>query len=68
MLVLGRKEGEVIQIGENIVITVTEIRENSVRIGIQAPREIAVRRQPKAKTVKRSAKSSPEASQLPAAE
>ncbi len=44
MLLLSRKKGEEILIGENIVITVTEIRGDRVRIGIKAPQEIPVHR------------------------
>ena len=42
MLVLGRKSMERILIGNDIVVTVLEIRGNRTRIGIEAPREIHV--------------------------
>jgi carbon storage regulator len=42
MLVLCRKSTERIQIGDNVVVTVLEIRGNRVRIGIDAPDEVAV--------------------------
>lgn len=44
MLVLSRKEGESVQVGVDIVITVIKIWPNKVRIGIQAPREVPIRR------------------------
>jgi carbon storage regulator len=44
MLVLSRRVGDSVVIGEDIVITVLEIRGDVVRIGIDAPREVAVRR------------------------
>ena len=44
MLVLTRKSMQCIEIGEWIVVTVLEIRGNKVRIGIEAPQEIRVRR------------------------
>jgi carbon storage regulator len=44
MLVLSRKPTERIQIGERIVITVLDIGRNRVRIGIDAPRDVPVRR------------------------
>ncbi len=44
MLVLTRKEDESIMIGDNIEIKVLEIRENQVKIGIEAPRSIPVHR------------------------
>lgn len=45
MLVLCRKLGEKIHIGENIVVTVCEIDGNRVRLGVDAPRDIAIYRQ-----------------------
>jgi carbon storage regulator CsrA len=44
MLVLSRKSTESIHIGDNVVITVLEIRGNKVSIGIEAPRDIHVLR------------------------
>ena len=45
MLVLSRQRDESIIIGDNIVITVVEIRGDKVRLGIEAPTEIPVHRQ-----------------------
>ena len=45
MLVLSRQRDESIIIGDNIVITVVDIRGDKVRLGIQAPTEIPVYRQ-----------------------
>jgi carbon storage regulator len=45
MLVLSRKEGERLVIGEGIVITVVRIDGKRVRIGVQAPAEIGIRRE-----------------------
>jgi carbon storage regulator len=45
MLVLSRKKGQSIIIGDNIEITVVEIQGDTVRIGVNAPREVAIHRQ-----------------------
>ncbi|SHJ80450.1 carbon storage regulator, CsrA [Malonomonas rubra DSM 5091] len=45
MLVLTRKAGEGIIIGDDIKITVVELKGGGVRIGIDAPREMKVHRQ-----------------------
>jgi carbon storage regulator len=45
MLVLSRKVGERILIGENISVTVVRINGNAVRIGVQAPSDLTVIRQ-----------------------
>lgn len=42
MLVLSRKECEVIRIGDNIEITVVRIGQNTVRLGIDAPPEMNI--------------------------
>ena len=44
MLVLSRKRGESIMIGDDVEITVLDIRGNKVRLGIAAPAEIPVHR------------------------
>ena len=45
MLVLSRKEGERIRIGDKITVTVLEVRGDKVRIGIEAPENVSVHRQ-----------------------
>lgn len=44
MLVLSRKVGEKIYIGENITITVVDASRGKIRLGIEAPRDVAVYR------------------------
>jgi carbon storage regulator CsrA len=45
MLVLMRRPGESIHIGPNIVVTLVALERNRARIGIQAPRDVAVDRE-----------------------
>jgi carbon storage regulator len=45
MLVLSRRSGEEIVIGDGIRITVVSVKGNQVRIGVTAPRSVAVDRQ-----------------------
>lgn len=45
MLVLSRRRGERIRIGDNITVMVVEIRGGKVRVGIEAPEDIEVLRQ-----------------------
>lgn len=42
MLVLSRKEGEQLLIGDNIVLTINRISGNRVAIGIDAPRDVRI--------------------------
>ena len=57
MLVLSRKRDESIIIGDNIVITVVDIRGDKVRLGIQAPKGITVHRQEVYDAIQRDKKS-----------
>ncbi len=44
MLVLSRKLGERIMIGDNIVLTVVDIDRGKIRLGIEAPRDVPIMR------------------------
>lgn len=45
MLVLSRKEDEIIRIGEDISIVIVDIQGDKVRLGIEAPQDVPVHRQ-----------------------
>jgi carbon storage regulator len=45
MLVLTRRAGESVMIGNDVIITVLEARGDVIRLGIQAPREVQVHRE-----------------------
>ena len=44
MLILARRDGEVLKIGDDIDVTVLAVTGNQVRVGISAPRDVAVHR------------------------
>jgi carbon storage regulator len=44
MLVLSRKPGESIVVGNDVTVTILEVRGDLVRVGIDAPRSVAVHR------------------------
>ncbi|MGB2421643.1 MAG: carbon storage regulator CsrA, partial [Porticoccaceae bacterium] len=44
MLILTRRVGESLVIGENITITVLGVKGNQTRLGVNAPREVSVHR------------------------
>ncbi|HEY5774680.1 MAG TPA: carbon storage regulator CsrA [Xanthomonadales bacterium] len=45
MLILTRRTGEKLVIGENVTVTVLGIKGNQIRIGIEAPRDVSVNRE-----------------------
>ena len=55
MLVLSRHRDESIMIGDNIVITIVDIRGDKVRLGIQAPTNVPVHREEVFEAIKRGA-------------
>jgi carbon storage regulator len=42
VLVLTRKPDQALRIGDNVVVRVLEIRGNTVRLGVEAPKDVAV--------------------------
>ncbi len=45
MLILTRKSGEKLMVGDDVEITVLGVKGNQVRIGVNAPKDIAVHRE-----------------------
>lgn len=45
MLILTRRVGETVMIGNNVTVTVLGVKGNQVRVGVNAPKEVAVHRE-----------------------
>ncbi len=45
MLILTRRIGETLMVGDNITVTVLGVKGNQVRLGVNAPRDVAVHRE-----------------------
>jgi carbon storage regulator len=61
MLILTRKVGESIQIGDEVTVTVLGVKGNQVRIGVDAPKDVAVFREEIFQRIKRERESDPPA-------
>jgi carbon storage regulator len=53
MLILTRRVGETLMIGDDVTVTVLGVKGNQVRIGVNAPREVAVHREEIFERIKR---------------
>ena len=51
MLILTRKVGESLLIGDDVSITILNIRGNQVKIGVQAPKDVSVHREERLNSV-----------------
>lgn len=58
MLVIPRKKNEAIVIGDDIIVTVIEIRDDKARLGIECPKEVSFHRGEVFEAIRRSAEAS----------
>ena len=59
MLILTRRVGETLMIGDSVSVTVLGVKGNQVRIGINAPKDVAVHREEIYQRIKREHESEP---------
>jgi carbon storage regulator len=65
MLILTRRVGETVMIGDEVTITVLGVKGNQVRVGINAPKTVAVHREEIYERIKREQHSGEPASDTP---
>lgn len=53
MLILTRRVGETVMIGDNVTVTVLGVKGNQVRLGVNAPKDVAVHREEIYERIKR---------------
>ena len=53
MLILTRRVGETLMIGDSVTVTVLGVKGNQVRVGVNAPRDVAVHREEIYERIKR---------------
>ena len=61
MLILTRRMGETLMIGEDVTVTVLGVKGNQVRLGVNAPRNVAVHREEIFARIKNEDEDAPEA-------
>ena len=65
MLILTRRVGETLMIGDRVSVTVLGVKGNQVRIGVNAPREVAVHREEIFDRIQREHEPTPPMAEIP---
>jgi carbon storage regulator len=66
MLILTRRVGETVMIGNEVTVTVLGVKGNQVRIGVNAPKDVAVHREEIYERIKREEDGEPQTAHTPA--
>ena len=59
MLILTRRVGETLMVGDDVTVTVLGVKGNQVRIGVNAPKDVAVHREEIYDRIKKESESNP---------
>jgi carbon storage regulator len=63
MLILTRRVGETLMVGDDVTVTVLGVKGNQVRIGVNAPKEVAVHREEIYQRIQREKQGEPDGNQ-----